>query len=509
MEQMEQEPVQHVRSQREAAEELRGSEIAKSDVEDAMTSIRAQGETAAGRVAPLEQSLKDSKHLQNFLVEANIRLVRLEYLFKLAEAGRVWPRRQEAEAEEFEDLDGNIRTALVTMEEIRNPRLRLGDAATSGERVILSVSHTWESKQHPDPWRWQLQSLLQYLQRDLSLSAKRVAFFRKECNIQFWIFIDFMCLPQYRRSEEEQELFMRAMRSMHLLYAHQHICRVIRLEELTPESQKSTSGSISIYCEETGKFEPRPFAELVPNSTPYFMRGWCVAEVQWMSTKVAFFGLSPMAPAEFQERVARGDQGLADGLCLKFTHRSDQELVTQLQEVVFLEHARLRTRLVAYGLPQQEIAILTNAFPHFVNLEFLNIEKGSWHSIVELAHCIEHLRPEKLRTLIVEGDGLDDAGARALARASVSCTMLSSLQLVSSNIGDSGAEGLAASVVECKHLTRFRLRKAYMIGDAGIAALAAASLAVPSVVFDMGKDIVLLADKLQHKWGNLRGSVLP
>ena len=50
--------MQHVRSQREAAEELRGSEIAKSDVEDAMTSIRAQGETAAGRVAPLEQSLK-------------------------------------------------------------------------------------------------------------------------------------------------------------------------------------------------------------------------------------------------------------------------------------------------------------------------------------------------------------------------------------------------------------------------------------------------------------------
>ena len=136
MEQMEQEPVQHARSQREAAEELREvavSQIAKSDVEDAMTSIRAKGETAAGRAAPLEQSLKDSKHLQNFLVEANIRLVRLEYLFKLAEAGRVWPRRQEAEAEEFEDLDGNISTALVTMEEIRNPRLQLGGMQTRRE----------------------------------------------------------------------------------------------------------------------------------------------------------------------------------------------------------------------------------------------------------------------------------------------------------------------------------------------------------------------------------------
>ncbi|CAE7741079.1 NLRC3 [Symbiodinium sp. CCMP2592] len=158
MEKMEPEPVQHARSQREAAEELGEeavSQIANSYVEDLMTSI-PQGGTASGRAAPLEQALKDPKHLQNFLVEANIRLVRLEYLFKLAEDGRVWPRRQEAEAEEFEDVDGKIRTALVTMEEIRNPGLRIGDASMSGDRVILSVSHTWESKQHPDPWGWQL-----------------------------------------------------------------------------------------------------------------------------------------------------------------------------------------------------------------------------------------------------------------------------------------------------------------------------------------------------------------
>ena len=171
--------------------------------------------------------------LQNYLVEANIRLVRLEYLFKLAEAGRVWPRRQEAEAEEFEDSHGKIRTALVTMEEIRNPMLQLGDETMEGNRVILSVSHTWESQQHPDPWGAELQSLLQYLQsgsidHPLRFSRATLQFWRHTYDIQFWVFFDFMC-------------------SMRLLYGYRHIARVIRLEELTPEHQKLKSGFISIF----------------------------------------------------------------------------------------------------------------------------------------------------------------------------------------------------------------------------------------------------------------------
>ena len=85
------------------------------------TSIKAQGEIAARQEEAKEYSFTDPKHLQHFLVDANIRLVRLGYLFKLADAGRVWPRRQEAEGEEFEDADGTMRTALVTMEELQRP----------------------------------------------------------------------------------------------------------------------------------------------------------------------------------------------------------------------------------------------------------------------------------------------------------------------------------------------------------------------------------------------------
>ncbi|CAE7453862.1 ABCA5 [Symbiodinium sp. CCMP2592] len=448
----------------------------------AKTSVQARGETAAGPGDTKDESLTDPKCLKNFLREADIRLVRLEYLYKLAEAGRVWPRRQEADGEEFEDFDGKIRTALVTMEEIRNPRLRFGEGG--GDRIILSVSHTWESQQHPDPWGWQLQSLLQHLQSSstvLALSPATLLFLRRECNTEFWVFIDFMCLPQYKRSEEEQQFFKRAMRSMHLLYAHEYIGRVIRLEELTPESQKSTSGSISIYCENTGRFEPRPYGELVLNGTLYSMRGWCIAEVQWMSCQEVFDGFSPMVPAIFQERVARGEQGLADGLVLKFTHHSDAELVSQLQELVFLEHARKRTKLTASNLPQQEIVILGSALPHFVNLTHLSLINSSQRfgaSIVELAHVLELLRPEKLVRLEVRGDGLMDAGATAIATAIVNCEKLSAISIESDDIGDAGAEALAAAVVECKNLTNFELFKSYRVGDAGLAALAAASFAV-------------------------------
>ncbi|OLQ06759.1 hypothetical protein AK812_SmicGene9920 [Symbiodinium microadriaticum] len=97
---------------------------------------------------------------------------------------------------------------------------------------------------------------------------------------------------------------------------------------------------------------------------------------------------------ELQERVARGDN-----LPLKFTHRSDAKLVSQLQEEV----------LRSWGTCQRR----------------------EWKG---------------LRWMRIGSD----------------------------NIGDVGAASLAAAVLECKKLTEFQLHKCHMIGDAGVAALAAA-----------------------------------
>ena len=62
------------------------------------------------------------------------------------------------------------------------------------------------------------------------------------------------------------------------------------------------------------------------------------------------FGCSPMPRAVCQERVAPGEQGLAHGFSLKFTRRSDAKLVSQLQEEVFLQHARQGKGRIARSL---------------------------------------------------------------------------------------------------------------------------------------------------------------
>ena len=126
-----------------------------------------QCDTAARPEGSEHDGLQDPEHLKNFLIEANIRLVRWEYLVKLGEDCRVWPRRQEAELEEFE-AEGEKRSALVTLEEVRGRKLGadvLGCPPAGA--VIVSVSHTWESQQHPDPWGWQLRSLLRHRLRGL------------------------------------------------------------------------------------------------------------------------------------------------------------------------------------------------------------------------------------------------------------------------------------------------------------------------------------------------------
>ena len=247
-----------------------------------------------------EYDLDDPEDLIEFLIYANIRLVRFDFLCKLAREHQPCPRRQEAEQEEFYDthlLPYLCKTvpALVTLEEYKSlrpgahpPKPQPGglffyefaftstyqepgpgskSRALSESILIVSVSHSWESKQHPDPFRFQLRCLCEKLER-----------FRNPLHGQdVWVFIDWMCLPQYKRTDLEEKFFRRAMRSMHMLYAHKAVAAVERLTDLTPETERLRAPSlIDIYSESTGKFEPRPFTELVLNDTPYHLRGWCL-----------------------------------------------------------------------------------------------------------------------------------------------------------------------------------------------------------------------------------------
>ena len=326
-----------------------------------------------------EYNLENHRHLLDFLIDANIRLVRGEYLHHLAREKRVWPRRQEAERETFKEKDGSVKTALVTLQEykewfIHDPSNYMFE---KNRKYILSVSHCWEAKQHPDPFGFQAREL------------------EAQPLVGHWVFIDFICLPQYYRTPEEQVFFSKAMANMHVLYAHTFVDRIIQFEKLADEKAKASPPHfIEIFYEEegaepgSGKFGPQPFSKLELNDTPYHERGWCEAEKQWMCTKTAIDGYAPMTPARFREGIERGHQNLPDGLVLKFTHRSDEEIVVKLQEKIFVQQAHARKMLLAFQLPESKLLLLAETLPYFVNLEMvgffdLNITETSAVALIE------------------------------------------------------------------------------------------------------------------------------
>ena len=234
-----------------------------------------------------------------------------------------------------------------------------------------------------------------------------------------------MCLPQYYRTAEEQVFFKRAMANMHVLYAHRSVQWVFCLENLADESAKAFAPDfIDIYYEAegaepgSGKFGPQPFSKLELNETPYHERGWCEAEKQWMSTRRFIGGFAPMTPARFRERVERGHRNLPDGLVLKFTHRSDEEIVVKLQEKIFLQQAPRRKKLEAWMLREPELLFLSEFLPHFVNLrklEFrrLEIQETSAVALIAGLKTLRHLKEldfsvlcdftEKAGTVLAEG----------------------------------------------------------------------------------------------------------
>ena len=199
-----------------------------------------------------EYDLQNPHDLIQFLIDARIRLVSLRYLMELEEGGRLWPRRQEAEHD------------LVTMQEIENlkqakfhPHPPVPDdihgsyaggafAREAKDPVrIYTVSRCWEAQQHPDPFGFQCSRLLDWFR---SSRSEYGGTFYPDTS---WLFIDYMCLPQYKRTEEEEVCFRRAVKAMHVLYAHAAIWHVIRVEDIAPSPHFQMSNCIEIYCSRT------------------------------------------------------------------------------------------------------------------------------------------------------------------------------------------------------------------------------------------------------------------
>ncbi|CAE7669076.1 Nlrc3, partial [Symbiodinium necroappetens] len=76
--------------------------------------------------------------------------VRADFILKLHREGQRLPRRQEAESAYVD-----CRTALVTHEEVQV----WADGKAPDGTQIVSLSHCWESREHCDPYGYQLSKL--------------------------------------------------------------------------------------------------------------------------------------------------------------------------------------------------------------------------------------------------------------------------------------------------------------------------------------------------------------
>ena len=387
-------------------------------------------EQGAGREGATDYDLADPNGLVDFLVDADIRPVRLEYLLELLESGRALPRRQEAQKERTK----MGLPAFVTVGELQqvdiNPETfhaSIMVAHPMPRRItvrFVSISHVWESMQHPDPWRFQLQSVVDEYRCRLVDSV-------------VWIFFDFLSLYQYERDADEERVFRLALQGMHLLYSHEAV-EVQRIEALTPKEFQDgclarNGPSIPVYWEDGKKVTDVRIDQLKLNHTPYGLRGWCQAERQWAALRTSMkdeFPV-PLPPHVFRERMQQ----------LLFTHREDSDRVFQLQAKLFRQKAATTTKLLVEGLDAEKIADLAAALPFYKRLTEIVLTAVPEHTAWKVAVAVVDSGACDVQ---IAGDSFRDVDAVNLSAALLTegRQLLDRLHLMCNRLGDPGRDAL-------------------------------------------------------------------
>ena len=172
------------------------------------------------------------------------------------------------------------------------------------------------------------------------------------------------------------------MYNMHLLYAHERTY-TFRIDSLTPEDRwekmmKSEDKLVKVYDPEGRAVIPKRLKDLIANRTPYEARGWCMAEIEWSSTRSHSFqhqkidrhkdlnklkGRVPMSPDDFEDKVRKAH----------FTHRSDSSQVILLQKKVFHEKADKCEKALFQLLPKGELGKLARSLKFYKTLRALEV----------------------------------------------------------------------------------------------------------------------------------------
>ena len=198
----------------------------------------------------------------------------LRYLTELVRSGRPLPRRQELESKTFVPPNSEeAETALVSHQEVQTW------AEGNRDAIICSISHAWETREHPDPCRYQLEHIVNC-----------VVLYEAAFKADVWVFYDYASLFQFERlCPKQQSSFGAAMQNMHVMYAHEHTL-TLRIESLTPDDvwnrmMANETELVPVYDKDEKNVVAKPLKDLFPNRNAYTSRGWCMAEVEWSSLR--------------------------------------------------------------------------------------------------------------------------------------------------------------------------------------------------------------------------------
>ncbi|CAK9092496.1 unnamed protein product, partial [Durusdinium trenchii] len=341
--------------------------------------------------------LSDKKSCGAFLQEADVRLIRAEWLYHLRRFDMPLPRRQEADHAVFGPEE---KSGLVSHEEVAQWAMGRKDA------IICSVSHGWETREHPDPCRWQLGQLVD------CIALYDAAYFS-----DIWVFYDYTSLYQFERETTEQEdSFTKGMQNMHVMYAHDFNL-TLRIQHLTPNdiwdaAMADEDFKIPVYHLPSKSVKALPLRELVSNRTDNDKRGWCRAEKEWSamrgisvqnqvitgpgvgSGKLIDLGLEhfggkvPQLPQLFEQDIATS----------AFTHRHDAPEVVRLQRKVFHEKVTTSKEVRLQWLPSGEVDRLIKALPHFQELRVFRLNHFQT-TMTQLEALGQVLAAKELQTL--------------------------------------------------------------------------------------------------------------
>eukprot|EP00434_Breviolum_minutum_P023350 symbB.v1.2.020599.t1/scaffold1742.1/size103667/7 len=346
-------------------EELKRQKVANEDMEAKLNEAFEE---------LFHYDLKDPNDFAEFLRTANIGLVRAKYLYHLRKSKETLPRRQEADSARC----ANNETALVTHDELK------AWVKDPTRAIICSISHAWETREHPDPCGYQLEQVV-----------NAVSLYEAAYEAEIWIFYDYTSLYQFERHEEEQvDSFDLSMHNMHLLYAHERTY-TFRIDSLTPEDRHKDLNQ---------------------------------------SDENKLKGRVPMSPDDFEEKMRNA----------QFTHRSDSSQVILLQKKVFHEKADKCEKALFQLLPKGELGKLARSLKYYKTLrtlEVLGFECSEDEATLFGKALAEYLAEAKaLKTLRIQEAQNGHLIVKALAEGLKENSTLKNLDLQRNQLGDEGAK---------------------------------------------------------------------